>query len=423
MSIALRYAARSDVGLVRSVNQDSAYAGPHLLVLADGMGGHAGGDVASSLTIGELVELDGESHGGDDALELLATRLRSANDALERTVRDRPELRGMGTTVIALLRTGNKLAIAHIGDSRAFLMREGTLTQITKDHSFVQSLVDEGRISADEAEHHPQRSLVTRVLTGQPDDEPDLSLREARPGDRYLICSDGLSDFVARDTIAEVMAEGQGVDQTADRLIELALKAGAPDNVTVIVGDVVDLGRGDAPPTAPQIVGAAAERHTAGTRAMPQSPAAKAAALSRTAAGEDDGEDDTVTLAEEDSRKGAARWFKRSALLLVILAVLVGGGLAAYDWSQHQYFVGSSQGYVVVYRGVSQDVGPLRLSHVETRTDVALTDLPDFYRSKVNDTVSADSMGAASKIVADLRSEAQKCQAEKASGQSCGAAS
>jgi protein phosphatase len=107
----------------------------------------------------------------------------------------------------------------------------------------------------------------------------------------------------------------------------------------------------------------------------------------------------------------------------VILAVLVGGGLAAYDWSQHQYFVGSSQGYVVVYRGVSQDVGPLRLSHVETRTDVALTDLPDFYRSKVNDTVSADSMGAASKIVADLRSEAQKCQAEKASGQSCGAAS
>jgi protein phosphatase len=423
MSIALRYAARSDVGLVRSVNQDSAYAGPHLLVLADGMGGHAGGDVASSLTIGELVELDGESHGGDDALELLATRLRSANDALERTVRDRPELRGMGTTVIALLRTGNKLAMAHIGDSRAFLLREGTLTQITKDHSFVQSLVDEGRISADEAEHHPQRSLVTRVLTGQPDDEPDLSLREARPGDRYLICSDGLSDFVARDTIAEVMAEGQGVDQTADRLIELALKAGAPDNVTVIVGDVVDLGRGDAPPTAPQIVGAAAERHTAGTRAMPQSPAAKAAALSRTAAGEDDGEDDTVTLAEEDSRKGAARWFKRSALLLVILAVLVGGGLAAYDWSQHQYFVGSSQGYVVVYRGVSQDVGPLRLSHVETRTDVALTDLPDFYRSKVNDTVSADSMGAASKIVADLRSEAQKCQAEKASGQSCGAAS
>jgi len=423
MSIALRYAARSDVGLVRSVNQDSAYAGPHLLVLADGMGGHAGGDVASSLTIGELVELDGESHGGDDALELLATRLRSANDALERTVRDRPELRGMGTTVIALLRTGNKLAIAHIGDSRAFLMRQGTLTQITKDHSFVQSLVDEGRISADEAEHHPQRSLVTRVLTGQPDDEPDLSLREARPGDRYLICSDGLSDFVARDTIAEVMAEGQDVDQTADRLIELALKAGAPDNVTVIVGDVVDLGRGDAPPTAPQIVGAAAERHTAGTRAMPQSPAAKAAALSRTAAGEDDGEDDAVTLAEEDSRKGAARWFKRSALLLVILAVLVGGGLAAYDWSQHQYFVGSSQGYVVVFRGVSQDVGPLRLSHVETRTDVALTDLPDFYRSKVDATVSADSMGAASKIVADLRSEAQKCQAEKASGQSCGAAS
>ena len=424
MAIALRYAARSDVGLVRSVNQDSGYAGPHLLVLADGMGGHAGGDVASSITIGELVELDGESHGGDDALELLATRLRAANDALDRSVHDHPELRGMGTTVIALLRTGNKLAMAHIGDSRAFLLRDGTLTQITKDHSFVQSLVDEGRISAEEAEHHPQRSIVTRVLTGQPDDEPDLSLREARPGDRYMICSDGLSDFVARDTIAEVMASGMDPDRTADRLIELALKAGAPDNVTVIIGDVVDLDRDEAPSTVPQVVGAAAEREATSTRALPQTPAEKAAALSRTASGEDeDGdEEDSVPLAEEGP-KGAGRWLRRGGLTLLLLAIVLGGGYAAYDWSQRQYFVGESQGFVAIFRGVSQNIGPVRLSHVQTATDVDVNNLPDFYRGKVDATFTADSLTAAHKIVDDLRSQAQSCQALKAKGQSCGASS
>lgn len=422
MAIALRYAARSDVGLVRSENQDSAYAGPHLLVLADGMGGHAGGDVASSITIGELVELDGEAHGADDALELLADKLRSANDSLKRAVREQPELNGMGTTVIALLRTGNKLAMAHIGDSRAFLLRDKTFTQITKDHSFVQSLVDEGRISADEADHHPQRSLVTRVLTGQPDDEPDLSLREARPGDRYLICSDGLSDFVARDTIEEVLGEARDTDWTADRLIELALKAGAPDNVTVIIGDVVDLDRGTAPPTAPQIVGAAADRQSAATRAMPQTPAAKAAALTRRANGEDPDATE-VTLAEEGHRSRGGKWVRRIGLVVLVLALLAAGAYAAYDWSQRQFFVGADNGHVAIFQGVSQNVGPLRLSHVQTPTDIAVSDLPDFYRGKVGDTVSADNLAAAHKIIDDLRSEATKCQAQKAAGGTCGSTS
>ena len=154
----------------------------------------------------------------------------------------------MGTTVIAMLRTGNKLALAHIGDSRGYLLRDGTLTQITHDHTFVQSLVDEGRITAEEAEHHPQRSLVTRVLTGHEGDEPDLSMREARPGDRYLLCSDGLSGFVAADTIEEVLAEGLGTAATAERLIELALRAGAPDNVTASSPTSSTSGPATAPP-------------------------------------------------------------------------------------------------------------------------------------------------------------------------------
>ena len=193
MAIALRYAARSNVGLgIKERNEDSAYAGPHLLVLADGMGGHAAGDVASSLVVGELVHLDGESHGADDALELLARSLNAANSGLREAMESNAELEGMGTTVVAMLRAGGKLALASIGDSRGYLMRDGTLTQITRDHSYVQNLVDEGRISPKEAENHPQRSLVTRVLTGHDGDEPDLSMREARAGDRYLICSDGL---------------------------------------------------------------------------------------------------------------------------------------------------------------------------------------------------------------------------------------
>src|SRR4051795_12639776 len=188
--MALRYAARSDVGLVRSNNQDSGYAGPDLLVVADGMGGHAGGDVASSLAIGELVSLDGEAHGADDALAHLRSALFDAHQQLLHRVNEEPTLAGMGTTVTALLRTGNRLALAHIGDSRAYFLRDGTLTQITHDHTFVQTLVDEGRLSQEEAEHHPQRSVLMRVLSDLIEDaEPDLSMREARIGDRYMICS------------------------------------------------------------------------------------------------------------------------------------------------------------------------------------------------------------------------------------------
>ena len=343
MAIALRYAARSDVGLVRQENQDSGYAGPHLLVVADGMGGHAAGDVASSIAIGEMVSLDGESHGADDALDLLAEALRTANRELREATRRQPELQGMGTTVTALLRAGNKIAVAHIGDSRAYLLRDGTLTQITHDHSFVQSLIDEGRITEEEAEGHPQRSLVTRVLTGQHDDEPDLAMREAHIGDRYLLCSDGLSGFVARDTIQEVLEQALPPGGTADRLVELAMRAGAPDNVTCIIGDVVDLDKDKAPPTAHEVVGAAAERRVTTTRAIPVTPAAKAAALSRQATGADAkeaAEAESVLLADAGHSSGRRRWLKRLLLVVLLLVAIAGGGSAAYSWSQQQYFVG-----------------------------------------------------------------------------------
>jgi len=425
LAIALHYAARSDVGLVRQENQDSGYAGPHLLVVADGMGGHAAGDVASSIAIGEMVGLDSESPGADEALDLLAAALRTANSELREAVQRLPELRGMGTTVTALLRTGNKMAVAHIGDSRAYLLRDGTLTQITHDHSFVQSLIDEGRITEEEAEGHPQRSLVTRVLTGQPDDEPDLAMREAHIGDRYLVCSDGLSGFVARDTIEEILEQAQPPGATADALVGLALRAGAPDNVTCIIGDIVDIDKNRAPSTAQEVVGAAAERRIMTTRAIPVSPAAKAAALSREALGTDVDEAeqaDTRDPAEAGPSSGRWRWIRVLLLVVLVLAAIVGGGYSAYNWSQQQYYVGEVHGHVAIYEGVSQNVGPWKLSHVVDESDIAISDLPDFYRGKVDSTVSTASVEDARRLVTDLRVQAIACQTTKAAGGTCGTA-
>ncbi|MDU5962587.1 MAG: PP2C family serine/threonine-protein phosphatase, partial [Dermabacter sp.] len=241
MTIALRYAAKTDVGLVRSNNQDSGYAGSHLLVVADGMGGHAGGDVASSVAVGTLAELETDAPG-TDIVAALEGAVLDANDAILRRAREEPLLAGLGTTVTALLRAGNKFALVHIGDSRAYLVREGTCTQVTKDHTFVQRLIDEGRLTPEEAERHPQRSMIMRVL-GDVDADPelDLSLKPAVPGDRWMLCSDGLSGLVSFETISDVLSSIDDPDECAEHLVELALKAGGPDNITCVIADVIDI--------------------------------------------------------------------------------------------------------------------------------------------------------------------------------------
>lgn len=409
MALTFHYAARSDVGLVRKDNQDSGYAGPHLLVVADGIGGHAGGDIASATVVTELVEIDHDSLTAAEASTQLGRAITAANDEIARTFADNPELEGMGTTVTAIMRARNKLILAHIGDSRAYLLREGRLAQITKDHSFVQTLIDEGRITEDEASTHPQRSVVTRVLTGDAGDEPDIGAREARLGDRYMLCSDGLSGFVALDTIEEILTAGISPGRAADDLVSLALRAGAPDNVTVVVADVVDSGTG--PSTQPQVVGSAALRRPA--KRVDTSPAARAAALT---AGDDDEE---VELAEESPSR-RARWLRRIGGFAVALLLLGAVAYGGYAWTQQQYYVGARDGHVTIFRGVAQDLGPITLHTAVDETDIEMAELPSFYRDEVEATISVDSRPAADERVASLRAAAEKCGRLRATGEPCG---
>lgn len=399
MFLSVAFAARSDVGLVRQNNQDSAYAGPHLLVVADGMGGAAGGDIASSIVVGRLAALDGEAHGPDEALDELKTAIAEAHSEIVNRAHNDPELSGLGTTVTALLRAGSSLSMAHIGDSRAYLLRDGELDQVTTDHSFVQHLVDTGRLSAADAENHPKRSMLLRVLGDVDADVPvDISVRETRPGDRWLLCSDGLSGVVSRDTLHKTLVEVEDPGDCADALVQLALSAGAPDNVTCVVGDIVDIDAtrgGVGPSTASQIVGSAARdrnRPSAGGHGA----AGKAAKLSTAEHTDDD----------EEPSPWAARWERVRPWLLPVIAllVLVAGAWGGYAWSQTQYFVGSEDGRVAIYRGLPQDAGPLNLHHVVEETDLLMDDLAPFERDRIESGIRAASLDQA-RVVVDALEE------------------
>ena len=349
MALALRFAARSDIGLLREGNEDSGYAGPRLLVLADGMGGHAAGEVASSVAVAMLASLDDDSPG-PDILDRLSSAVQDANNHLRDMVLGDPDLEGMGTTLTALLRAGSRFGLVHVGDSRCYLLRGDQLQQITKDHTFVQTLVDDGRITAEEASHHPQRNVIVRALDGREDVELDLSIREAKAGDRYLLCSDGLSDVLSEETMRDTLAGDDSPDHAAEQLVELALRGGGPDNITAIVADVVDVDAG--PSATPVTVGAAAEGPV--RRSTADSPAAKAAALApRPLADPYDDETD----------EGHPRhWGRRIVALVLLLALLGGGGAAAWAWSQQQYYVAVADQQVAIYRGLPQDVGPIKTS-------------------------------------------------------------
>ncbi|MFV0494086.1 protein phosphatase 2C domain-containing protein [Mycobacterium sp.] len=342
MTLVLRYAARSDRGLVRSNNEDSVYAGARLLALADGMGGHAAGEVASQLVIAALAHLDDDEPGGD-LLAKLDTAVQAGNSAIAAQVAMEPDLEGMGTTLTAILFAGNRLGLVHVGDSRGYLFRDGELAQITKDDTFVQTLVEEGRITAEEAHSHPQRSLIMRALTGH-DVEPTLTMREVRRGDRYLLCSDGLSDPVSGETIADAL-KNPDVVATADRLIELALRSGGPDNITVVVADVVDEDIGQTQP----ILAGAVSGNTGDDNqvTLPNTAAGRASAL-RTR------EEIAPRAAPQVQPPKRPLWTRRRIFLVATLAtlVLLAGIFIVRAIVRNNYYVAADHGTVAIMRGV-----------------------------------------------------------------------
>ncbi|OKJ22684.1 protein phosphatase [Streptomyces sp. CB00316] len=432
MSLSLRFAAGSHKGMIREGNEDSGYAGPRLLAIADGMGGQAAGEVASSEVISTLVQLD-DDVPGSDILTSLATAVQQANDQLRVMVEEDPQLEGMGTTLTALLWTGQRLGLVHVGDSRAYLLRDGVLTQITQDHTWVQRLVDEGRITEEEATTHPQRSLLMRALGSGDHVEPDLSIREVRAGDRYLICSDGLSGVVSHQTMEETLASYQGPQETIQELIQLALRGGGPDNITCIVADVLDVDNNDTLAgrlsDTPVVVGAVAENQAVlNDGGAMQTPAGRAAGLGRPVpppssgfgppgSGDSgygsmpDGSYDSYTDDDLAKPRGGRKWLKRSVFTVLILGVIGGGLYGGYRWTQTQFYVGAQNENVALFRGISQDLAWISLSKVEkNHPEIELKYLPPYQRKQVEATIAEGSITDARKKVDELAAQASACK-------------
>lgn len=409
MTLAIRYAARSDVGLLREGNEDSAYAGPRLLAVADGMGGHAHGEVASAVAISTLAPLDDDIPGAD-LTGALEAAIRDANATLHQMVGEDPTLEGMGTTLTAMLWSGSRVGVAHIGDSRAYLLRDGDLYQITRDHTLVQQLVDEGRITMEEAATHPQRSLLLRALDGRGEVEPETNLREARLGDRYLLCSDGLSTVVSADTLLRTLSTVPDPEQATRELIDLANRGGGPDNITCIVADAVESGTGPVPDR-PVVAGAAANatrRVEAPTQETPAGRAHNTLTGPTPAIGEDD-DDEEDEFGDEDPRPRRRRWPWAFGVIVVVL-ILAAAGYGGYQYTQDQYYVGAKGSEVVIYRGVNQNVAGLSLSKVFERTGINVSDLPAYEQDAVRDTMEPGTLTAAREATNRLRKEATACK-------------
>jgi len=405
MTFSLHYALRSDVGLLREGNEDSAYAGPRLLAIADGMGGHAAGEVASAVAISALAPLDTQILiSSEEMLDALASAVASARDTLHEMSESDPAVEGMGTTLTALLWMDDQVAVCHIGDSRAYLLRDDDLYQITRDHTLIQSLVDEGRLSPAAAANHPQRSLIIRALQGSTDADPDLAMHTARLGDRYLICSDGLTDVVGDEDVHEVLSGIKDADEAVGRLIALAIRNGGPDNITCIVADVVDEA-GPFPPTrTKQLAGAAANgdaktllRAATGHTVVASPDGASGSSMNghagrRSAAAVDDAED------EDEFIGSRRRWPLVTSILVVLLLVIVGGLYVGYRATQGQYYLAKDGSQISIFRGINEKIAFISLSSVYTRTGVPVSHLPGDLSLPTTPTTLAKSQATVSTI-------------------------
>ncbi|MEO6942594.1 MAG: PP2C family serine/threonine-protein phosphatase [Terrimesophilobacter sp.] len=408
MTTSGKSAAVSHVGKIRANNQDSGYAGRHLFLVADGMGGHAGGDVASAIALKRIIEADALYTSAQDAEFALQSALLAANTMLAETVFDHAELTGMGTTVSALARVGNQMVLAHIGDSRIYLYRAGVLEQVSADHTFVQRLVDSGRITQEEAAVHPRRSVLMRVL-GDVDSSPeiDTAILDTQVGDRWLICSDGLSSYVSDDKIAVTLGAFTGTKDACNRLVRESLDQGAPDNVTVVLVDIGDNAESSTNP--PLTVGSAALPLTyeadSARRAL-RLPTLLLHPL-KSSQHEDshfepESEEYLDELILEDKRRALRRRITWLVGVALIAAAIVVALLFAYRWTQMHYYVGANGETVAIYQGVQQNLGPISLHTVYQQTSIKLVDLSPYTLSTVKDTISANDLDDARAIIARL---------------------
>lgn len=408
-NLRLRYSARSDVGLVRQGNEDSGYAGGHMLVVADGMGGHAAGELASSTAIATFAELD-MTPPGDQVLSALADAVENAHEELARIIAESPDFAGMGTTVTAMSWEGDRVAIAHVGDSRAYLLRDGKLQQLTKDHTFVQTLVDSGRITPEEAAVHDKRNLLTKALDGMNNVEPDLSMREVRSGDRFLLCSDGLSG-VLRDTEIKQLLSHADPTGAVTALVERALEAGAPDNVTCVVADLVaDETAVSSMTSTPVVVGAAAE-----PRNRDRLPGIEFPEDSQP---DPDRSEPPAPVAEAPVVPAKTRHLSPGPRILLtalsVLAVLLIGVTGFWWWTHNQYYVGNVDGKIGIYQGINDGPGEHGFSKAIQTSQTPVSQLPIYSQDQVNNTIPASNLDAARNILATLEAQAAQCQTKPA---------
>lgn len=437
MALTLAYDAHTEIGLVRTNNQDSAFTSPRMLMVADGMGGAAAGDLASAVATWELEKTDAHladsieaaraereastetPHDEDagsltDVLTVIASTLTHANEKIVELVEDDPSLAGMGTTVCGFVLHEDRLAVVNIGDSRAYLVRDGQLHRVTRDHSWVQTLVDEGRLTEEQALEHPHRNLVLRVLNGSSQHEPDLGWLDIVEGDRLLVCSDGLCGLVTDTAIAEVATTGAPRPQVIEQLVALAHAAGGYDNITMVLADVVT----DAPAGVTEAIGAAAivTLPSEVERTATHLPVVSSDAAAHGAAGHDAADERAMTEEERyalQGRRGLGTSVKVLLLFLVPVLVLVAGGGAWYGYTQTQFFVGPNQANVAVYQGVPDQALGLPLSTLLETDSTLIENLPPYYAERVRANIRVASLQAARTTVVELRQKAAECIAQR----------
>ncbi|MFV0428290.1 MAG: PP2C family protein-serine/threonine phosphatase [Arachnia sp.] len=402
MAFSLRFEARSDVGRVRRSNQDSGYASPTLLLVADGMGGAAGGDVASAVAV-HATEAGDRMVPADQARGVLEGIVGDANDELTKLIEQDPTLDGMGTTVCGASFDGTSFTTVHIGDSRCYLLRGKTLSQLTHDHSWVQALIDEGRLTPAQAATHPHRSLILKVLNGQAMFEPDYDRFDARLGDRILFCSDGLSGLVNDVAVQELLGTPD-LGHAADALIAAANAAGGHDNITAVVAEVVEATQALTGASA-QIVGSAAENPTLGHLVA----AAPAETDDPDQADQDEATDEDPEITRYAPQAPHRRWPTILGITLAALLLLGGGAWGTASYASSRYFIAEADGHVAIYNGLPGSLFGWPLHTLTERETTNVADLPVYYQRVVHNTIGSSSLEDARITTEQLAALAERC--------------